>query len=187
LKVAATGSWSTYKSESTNVSGATGLHNFYLVFVGKTGVANVKSFSFSTGASTTTPPPSSTPTARPAKTTIFIATQFTADKGIVGDHYSGIGSNGGNWAEYANIDFGSGVTKFKANIAALSKYAGSIQLRLDSPTGKIVGTLKVAGTGAWNKYVQQSASVSGVVGIHNLYLVFVGGGGTGNVESFTFA
>ncbi|HET6249427.1 MAG TPA: carbohydrate-binding protein [Tepidisphaeraceae bacterium] len=179
LKITGTGAWNKYVSQTTAIKGATGVHNLYLVFVGGGGTGNISSFSFSAAVVKTV-------TTRLA-TTAIAATSYNADLGIAADGYGGIGTNGGNWVEYSDINFGTGVSTFKANIAALAKYAGTIQIRLDSPTGTLVGTLKVAGTGAWNKYAAQSTAVKGATGLHNLYLVFVGGGGTGNISSFSFA
>ncbi|HET6247267.1 MAG TPA: carbohydrate-binding protein [Tepidisphaeraceae bacterium] len=180
LKIAGTGAWNKYVAQTTSVKGATGVHNLYLVFVGAGGTGNFSSFVF-TPSSTT-----STATSRPATSTIQ-ATSYNAQLGIAPDGVGQIGTNGGDWAEYSQVNFGAGVSKFTAQIAALAKYAGTVQIRLDSPTGKLVGSLKIAGTGAWNKYVAQTANVSGASGIHNLYLVFVGGGGVGNVASFKFS
>lgn len=133
-----------------------------------------------------TPPPT-TSTARKSST-IFQAEKWTKMSGVQGDNFSGLGyADGGDWAEYAQIDFGTGVTTFKANIAALAASAGSIEIHTGSPTGTLVGTLKATATGAWNKYTAQSTAVTGLKGIQDIYLVFKGGKGVANVDSFTFA
>ncbi len=107
--------------------------------------------------------------------------------GLKFDNFKGLGyADGGEWAEFAQIDFGTGVSQFTATVAALSKLAGSIELHLDSPTGSLIGTLHVTPTGAWSNYVAQSTAITGAKGVHNLYLVFVGGKGVANVESFKF-
>ena len=103
------------------------------------------------------------------------------------DNFSGLGYiYGGDWAQYSQINFATGITKFTANVAGMTS-GGSIQLRLDSITGPIVGTLKVSATGAWNNYKAESTTVSGATGLHNLYLVFVGGAGVCNISTFSFS
>ncbi|HWE03787.1 MAG TPA: carbohydrate-binding protein [Tepidisphaeraceae bacterium] len=175
LKAASTGSWSNYESESTTVSGATGIHNLYLVFVGGSQVANVESFQFSSAGQ--------------SATSTISALDFNSQKGgLQFDNFNGLGyANGGDWAEYNQINFGAGVTTFSANLSALAGQAGSIQIRLDSPTGTLIGTLKATPTGSWSNYTQQTTKVTGASGVHNLYLVFVGGKGVANVESFRFS
>jgi hypothetical protein len=48
---------------------------------------------------------------------------------------------------------------------------------LDSPTGSLAGTCVITGTGGWQNWVTKSCSVSGLSGIHNIYLKFTGGSG----------
>jgi hypothetical protein len=50
LNIAPTGNWSTYQIRSTAISGATGVHDLYLVGAGGGGVANVDYFVFKTGS-----------------------------------------------------------------------------------------------------------------------------------------
>jgi len=122
-------------------------------------------------------------------TTTFTARTWSAKLGVTFDAYSGIATGAsGDWAEYKTIDFGTGLLKtFKAALASKATFVGSIQVRLDSPTGTLIGTLKVAHTGAWNNYTYESTAITKVTGIHNVYLVFVGGANIANVKSFTFA
>jgi arabinoxylan arabinofuranohydrolase len=166
--------------QTTGVSGATGVHNLYLVFVGKKGIANVKWFTFT---STTV---STAPTDKLATST-FDTLDYASGYGVDNDHYNGISGDNGNWAEYGPIDFGTGVTRFEAEISGLAKYAGKIQIRIDSPTGTVIGTLSVSGTGSWSKNTLQTTGVSKVTGIHSLYLVFDGAYKVEDIRSFTFA
>ncbi|MDB5331342.1 MAG: secreted sugar hydrolase [Phycisphaerales bacterium] len=93
----------------------------------------------------------------------------------------------GDWAKYASVNFGTGITTFTANLAVLDKYAGKfIDIRLDSPGGKLIGTLTAAGTGAWTTFKPEQTTVSGVTGVHDLYLVFRGGFGVCNLDWFKF-
>jgi chitodextrinase/lysophospholipase L1-like esterase len=53
LKVQPTGSWNTYRNQQVNVSGLSGTHDLFVVFKGRTGVANFRSIQFSTQHLTT--------------------------------------------------------------------------------------------------------------------------------------
>lgn len=90
--------------------------------------------------------------------------------------------NNGDYVVYKNIDFGSGATSFKARVA--DQYTANIELRLNSPSGTLIGTLPVAATGDWNTYEEQTCSVSGVTGTKDLYLVF---SGAVNIDWFEFS
>ncbi|HWE96269.1 MAG TPA: carbohydrate-binding protein [Tepidisphaeraceae bacterium] len=115
------------------------------------------------------------------------AESLDAGQGVVVQS-PGLGQlDNGDWAKYAAMNFGSGISTFTANLAVLDKYAGKyIDIRLDSPGGKLIGTLTTAGTGAWTTYTAQQTTVSGVIGIHDLYLVFRGGSGVCNLDWFKF-
>lgn len=85
----------------------------------------------------------------------------------------------GAWTSYAGINFGDNP---KASIpfhvrAAAKKQGGTIELRLDSITGELIGTISVTSTGQWTKYKTFSTSLTGVSGIHTLYLRYTGGAG----------
>ncbi len=99
-----------------------------------------------------------------------------------------IGSlDNGDWVNYSSLDFGAGVREFRAQIGVEAQYAGqALELRLDSPQGKLVGTLIVASTGGFEIYTAQTAAISGASGVHDLFLVARGGAGIGNLESFRF-
>lgn len=82
----------------------------------------------------------------------------------------------GDWIMIKGVDFGSGATSFDARVASATN-GGNIELRLDSLTGTLMGTCTVQDTGGWQTWVTKSCSVSGTVGVHNLYLKFTGGSG----------
>jgi parallel beta-helix repeat protein len=93
----------------------------------------------------------------------------------------------GDWVGYTQLDFGTGVSLFRARVAVPPDQAGKrLEVRLDSPTGKLLGTLTVVSTGGWDTFVQQSVAVTGASGVHNLYLVARGGYGVANLASFEF-
>ncbi|MGJ8652531.1 MAG: carbohydrate-binding protein [Opitutaceae bacterium] len=86
------------------------------------------------------------------------------------------GVQNGDWVAYYSVDFGSGADEFQARVASNTS-GGNIEIRLDSPTGTLVGTAIVSGTGHWQNWTTVTASVSGLSGAHDLYLVFTGGSG----------
>lgn len=88
------------------------------------------------------------------------------------------GTNDNQYLVYNNVDFGSGAncaTKFSARLSVKGSNAGgNIEVRLDSPTGPLAGTLTVAATAPdnWNVYQTQSTDIANVTGTHDVYLVF---------------
>ena len=82
----------------------------------------------------------------------------------------------GDWVKIRGVDFGTGAVSFDARVASATN-GGNIELRLDSATGKLVGTCAVQGTGGWQTWTTKSCNVSGATGVHDLYLKFTGGSG----------
>jgi hypothetical protein len=95
----------------------------------------------------------------------------------------------GDVLAFHNIDFGSsGATKFTADVAAAKGRGGKkIQVRLDSPTGKIAATLTVQETGSWTTFVAQTTGMAKVTGVHDIFLTFAGGYGVANLDWFKFS
>ena len=92
----------------------------------------------------------------------------------------------GDWLKFNDVDFGSGASNFSAQVSSATS-GGDIELRLDSSTGKLIGTCAVDGTGSWASYDAVSCSVSGASGVQDLYLVFTGVNGyLFNINSFNF-
>jgi hypothetical protein len=115
------------------------------------------------------------------------ATGYSGQSGVTTN--SGyIGSlDQGDWVAYKGVDFGGGATSFAAGVAAANGWGGkSIQLRLDSPTGAVIGTLTVPATGSWTTFKTVQVAISKVTQVHDLYLTFAGGA-VGNVSWFKFS
>jgi hypothetical protein len=85
----------------------------------------------------------------------------------------------GDWTSYQKIDFGkNSATEIPFRVRASAQDGGgTIELRLDSLTGPIIGTIPVASTGSWNTYETFSTTLSGISGTHTLYLSFIGEAG----------
>lgn len=69
------------------------------------------------------------------------------------------------------VDFGKKAKKFSAYVKG--NKASTIEIRLDSKEGKVVGTLKIDTS---NDYVIKSCKVKGAEGVHDLYFCFKGEG-----------
>lgn len=87
---------------------------------------------------------------------------------------------------YKKIDFAKGFPYFEARVASATS-GGNMELRLDSATGTLIGTLTVPSTGGWQNWESKTCAVKGATGIHDLYLVFTGGAGyLFNINWFQF-
>ncbi|MCJ8014217.1 carbohydrate-binding protein [Paenibacillus sp. KQZ6P-2] len=172
-----TGGWQNWVTVSDKVTLQSGPQTMRL-YVSKNGW-NINWFELQSVAST------------PSTNTIQ-AENYSSQKGTA-THSAGTGTVVGNidpgdWMAYNNIDFGTGISQFVASVAVDSGYAGKqLQLRLDSTTGPLIGTLTIKSTGGWDTYATQTCAVSGVSGVHNLYIVGAGSGeGVGNIDWFKF-
>ncbi|WP_371780724.1 glycoside hydrolase family 3 C-terminal domain-containing protein [Streptosporangium subroseum] len=83
-----------------------------------------------------------------------------------------VGASAGEWISFEDVDLGRGVTGLKMGVAATA--ASSVEVRLDSPTGRVVATVPVTATGGVYQWATAIAPVSGATGKHDLYLVFKG-------------
>jgi hypothetical protein len=83
----------------------------------------------------------------------------------------------GSFVQVCNVDFGAlGADTFIANVANGNSETAlgdaCIELRLDSLTGILIGTLPVLVTGSWDNWTEITAIISNAVGVHDLYLIF---------------
>lgn len=106
----------------------------------------------------------------------------TEDCSEGGMDVTAIGS--GDYIKVKNVDFGSGATSFTARVAAAAA-GGTIEIRLGSQTGTLVGTCTVAATGGAQKWADTTCTVSGATGVNDLFFVF-GGNNTFNFNSWQF-
>ncbi|MCJ7815045.1 MAG: carbohydrate-binding protein, partial [Xanthomonadales bacterium] len=81
-----------------------------------------------------------------------------------------------DYIKVKGVDFGKRATSFDARVASGTK-GGNIELRLDSPSGTLVGTCVVSGTGGWQNWETKSCTVNGDAEVHDLFLVFTGDSG----------
>ncbi len=91
-----------------------------------------------------------------------------------------------DWIRFAAVNFGTGATGVSARVASNTS-GGTIKFRIDAAGGTQIGAINVANTGGWQNWTTLTGSVSGVSGVHDLYLSFSGGTGyLFNLNHFVF-
>ena len=83
----------------------------------------------------------------------------------------------GDYIGFKNIDFGSGEADSIDFRIGSNGAAASLEVHLDSPDGKLIGSMDISGTGGWQKWATQSCSIGKTSGVHDVYFVFRGGSG----------
>ena len=94
-------------------------------------------------------------------------------------------SAGGSYAVYQNLDFGSGLANVSARLASAGA-GGTLEFRANSPTGPLIASTPVPITGGWQTWQTVNGAGAGASGVHDLYVVFNGGSGIGNLNWFQF-
>jgi beta-xylosidase len=87
----------------------------------------------------------------------------------------------GDYVKLRDVDFRNGARNFEAAVASGSK-GGSIEIRLGSVDGELLGVCKVKDTGGWQEWSMVKCKVKKIKGTHDLFFVFTGGEG----ELFNF-
>ncbi|GHG06538.1 MULTISPECIES: glycoside hydrolase family 3 protein [Amycolatopsis] len=77
----------------------------------------------------------------------------------------------GSWVAYRNVAL-NGPARFSASVSATA--SSRITVRLDSPTGRVLGTVPVASTGDHYAYSTVTAALAKANGRHDVYLTFDG-------------
>ncbi len=119
------------------------------------------------------------------------AETFDRQRGIQTEDLEGGGQDvgyiqDGDYIAFKNLDFGAGAQQFTVRAGSATE-GGTISLRLDSPSGKEIGSCAVSATDGWQEWGSFEASVEAVSGVHTLYLVFTGDDGfLMNVDKFRF-
>lgn len=77
-----------------------------------------------------------------------------------------------SWVCYKNFDFREATNHFSI-CASSGSQGGRVELRLGHPTGSLIGSLQIPGTGDWVHFKNfETELASQVHGVHDLYLVF---------------
>jgi hypothetical protein len=190
LTVQDTGSWSTFKAQAINLSTTvTGIHDLYLVMSDGADVANIDSFMFSSESLVVVePPPPTIPAERSAYATIQ-AESYSTQSGsqVMGGTVGYL--DAGDYLHFKAVGFDDGAKSVSFAVAVPSTEAGKkIEVRLDSKTGALVGSLVVQNTGDWSAYASQAINLTTTVtGVRDLYLVMAGGANVANIDSLVFS
>jgi len=79
----------------------------------------------------------------------------------------------GDYIGFKDINFGRGAESVNFRIGSNGAPA-SIEVRLGSPDGKLIGTMDVSSTGGWQKWNTQKCKIEKTSGINDVYFVFKG-------------
>jgi hypothetical protein len=80
-----------------------------------------------------------------------------------------------SFTKVKEVDFGKeGASKFTAGIGTTHNGNVSMEIRVDTKDGALLGTVNVPMTGDNDKWALQTIDVKKVSGIHDLYFVFKG-------------
>jgi hypothetical protein len=94
----------------------------------------------------------------------------------------------GDWVQMNEVSFGkvAGVIKMALATMATPVAGNSIDVRLDSVTGPLLGTIATKATGGMNTYAEQSGALNttGIIGTHNVFFVMRGGSNIGSITYF---
>lgn len=104
-----------------------------------------------------------------------------------GEHLGYIGNE--NWIMFEEMEFPEGITTFTARASCGNKDGGTIDLRLGSASGELIGSCRVKPTGDWGNWSKYSGKVNGLSGKQDLYLVFTGKTNSAslfNIDGFEF-
>jgi hypothetical protein len=78
----------------------------------------------------------------------------------------------GSTVYYENVNFGSGVSNFTLS-ASSDGVGGTVELRVGSETGPLLGSVEITDTGGWSDYAYFTTTFDpSVTGATNLYFVF---------------
>jgi hypothetical protein len=121
-------------------------------------------------ASLTTPP-----TRIPAANACAVSPGIQFEASSEGGQDMGFITNG-CWATFCGVNFGAGTLSLQARVASDTS-GGSIQLRLGTTNGPLIGVLTVTNTGGWQTWATLSTALTNASGVQNLVLRFVGGSG----------
>lgn len=91
-----------------------------------------------------------------------------------GQNVAFIGNN--DTTRYDAIDFGTGATTIRMRVANVSTASAAIEMRLDSLTGPLVGTIPVPVTGGNQLWTTSAITPGSITGVHDVYLKFITGG-----------
>ena len=84
-----------------------------------------------------------------------------------------VGATDGDWLKFGDADLGRRTRQLSAEVASLAA-GGTIEVHLDSPGGRLLGTAQVPATGDVRTYATATAPLAAASGHHDVFLVFRG-------------
>lgn len=97
-----------------------------------------------------------------------IETEFCNEGGVMLTNISQ-----GDYTSLKGVDFGTGAKTFEVRAASGSN-GGTVEVRLDSPTGTLVATCTIDKTDGWQAWKTFSCNVTSFTGVKNVYFVYKG-------------
>ncbi|KDN22306.1 glycoside hydrolase family 3 protein [Amycolatopsis rifamycinica] len=98
----------------------------------------------------------------------YSGTTLTDTSKVSGTSVAGVA---GSWVAYRNVAL-TGPARFSASVSATA--SSHVTVRLDSPTGRVLGTAPVSSTGDRYAYATVTAALAKATGRHDVYLTFDG-------------
>lgn len=170
-----TGGWNNWNTAECDISDAIGRQDIYLVFKAGSYVCNLDYFSFLE---------EDTAARNPYEKVEAESADVVSGAAIEAQYLTGIKND--SYAVYKNVRFGEkGATKVNLRYATPMEDA-SVEIRLGSIDGPVIGTGELAGTGDWNNWAEVSFTVTGAVGRQDIWLVFKGGDEVCSLDYFAF-
>ena len=114
-----------------------------------------------------------------------VRTGVTGEKGLSGEYQMKM--KPGGYLLFRSVDFGSGAASFHVEVSSENRELrdAELEVRLDSPAGRLIAVVPVAGTGGPTAYRTLRATVGvEAQGTHDLALVARGSGGDANGHLF---
>ena len=100
--------------------------------------------------------------------------EVVVKRGTVNTANGGLGGiYGGSYSVFKNLNFTTPPTMVSVESAAADDYTGHyFELRLDSLTGKLLGTFEPPNTKGWNTYIENKMVITDdITGVHDLYVI----------------
>lgn len=112
---------------------------------------------------------------------VIEAESYTVQSGIQTENCSEGGSDvayieNGDYIGFKGVDFGTGTESISFRVGA-NGGGNTIEVRLGSPDGKLIGSMEVKSTDGWQKWATQNCSIENTKDTQDVYLVFKGGDG----------
>ncbi|RYZ15428.1 MAG: carbohydrate-binding protein, partial [Sphingobacteriales bacterium] len=179
-----TGGWQNWVTRKVPVTAVSGVKNVYITFRGDSpSIGNVNWFQFSTNDLSVN------------AFTQIEAESYSSMLNLQNEACSDTGggidvswTDTGDYMVFNNVNFNSAAAKsLQFRIASAATFTGNAEIRLGSTTGTLIATVPFGNTGGWQTWITRKVPVSAVTGIQNVYVVFTGGNGIGNINWLQFS